>query len=278
MKNIIITEGQWRKLLREDEQMKQNALRLIFSGNEQNVRLGFTLADGQGIDLSDELFPIKRFADRIGFVSRKKYPYPVDFLDQTTIRGAYGMVAELPDFIDKFKNLESIYLPHTHISELPPSMANLKKLKVFYVSHADLTTFPEVLTQIPTLERIILDGNDFFDTGIPDSIGNLTNLKSLQLAKTGINYIPESITNCPLDDLGLRGTEITTLPQSIGKMNNLATLNINFTDVKSIPESMHQMTNLQFFSAKNTYIPKEEIARLQQSLPNLQIEHSIRNK
>ena len=106
--------------------------------------------------------------------------------------------------------------------------------------------------------------NDKIST-IPESIGNLTNLKELTIFDTLIIALPESIGNLTnLQELVISGNSLTSLPESIGNLTNLQELVISGNSLTSLPESIGNLTNLQYLEIR--YAP---ISALPESIGNL---------
>ncbi len=84
---------------------------------------------------------------------------------------------------------------------------------------------------------------------IPDTIGNLSNLRELDLSDNNLETLPESIGRLyNLEELYLSGNRnFRRLPYSIGDLKNLETLELEQTNLESLPESMGKLTKLSSF-------------------------------
>jgi len=80
---------------------------------------------------------------------------------------------------------------------------------------------------------------------LPESIGRLTNLRTLDLGNAGLYSLPKSIgrlTN--LQELFLWDNKLTSLPKSIGNLKNLNELDLGYNKLTSLPESIGNLTGL----------------------------------
>ncbi len=81
---------------------------------------------------------------------------------------------------------------------------------------------------------------------LPDSIGNLTNLKWLHLDNNKIRSLPNAIGKLIiLEKLALHNNQISSLPNSIGKLTNLKWLQLYNNPISSLPDSIVNLTNLE---------------------------------
>lgn len=76
-------------------------------------------------------------------------------------------------------------------------------------------------------------------TSIPDSIGNLTNLTELDLSWNQLTSLPDSIGNLTnLIRLWLHKNQLTSLPDSFGNLTNLTTLDLSENPIDSLPTTL----------------------------------------
>jgi Leucine-rich repeat (LRR) protein len=81
---------------------------------------------------------------------------------------------------------------------------------------------------------------------LPDDIGNLEKLKSLNLQGSCLNELPESITKLTnLVELLAYGVGLQSLPENFGKLHGLKTLELKGNcDVLTLPASFIELTQL----------------------------------
>ncbi|MHA1727740.1 MAG: leucine-rich repeat domain-containing protein, partial [Promethearchaeota archaeon] len=117
-----------------------------------------------------------------------------------------------------------------------------------------LTALPESIGNLTSLRNLDLEGNEL--TALPESIGNLTSLKDLDLGGNKLTALPESIGNLTsLRDLDLGGNKLTALPESIGNLTSLRNLDLEGNEltaldrIKSRNPDLHKF--LELFSDRN---------------------------
>ncbi|XP_058788352.1 putative disease resistance RPP13-like protein 1 [Vicia villosa] len=102
---------------------------------------------------------------------------------------------------------------------------------------------------IPTLKRLrMLSLSTYRNiTKLPDSIGNLVQLRYLDLSFTRIKSLPDTTCNLyNLQTLLLFGCcDLTELPPKMGNLINLRHLDISGTDIKVLPTEIGGLENLQ---------------------------------
>ncbi|XP_009781850.1 plant intracellular Ras-group-related LRR protein 4-like [Nicotiana sylvestris] len=81
---------------------------------------------------------------------------------------------------------------------------------------------------------------------IPDSLGKLSNLVTLDFSENRIAVLPTTIGRLSfLQKLDLHGNRIVELPDSIGDLLNLVFLDLNGNNLKSLPSTFARLARLQ---------------------------------
>ncbi|MBD3350722.1 MAG: hypothetical protein GF364_04460, partial [Candidatus Lokiarchaeota archaeon] len=110
-----------------------------------------------------------------------------------------------------------------------------------------LEILPENIGDLSELRVLDLERNNLKE--LPDSIGQLKNLEEINLVENNIVHLPESIGNLTsLKKFLLHFNELEDLPESFGNLQNLKTLELQFNLFKSLPESFGNLKNLEYLN------------------------------
>ena len=105
------------------------------------------------------------------------------------------------------------------------------------------------------LEENHIESLQIFNVGLselPESIGGLTELKSLRLNRNPLTTLPEQIGNLThLESLELSYNYIKFLPENIGKLRKLRRMNLRDNPLNSLPDSIGDLSNLEFLHISN---------------------------
>ncbi|KAJ1688945.1 hypothetical protein LUZ63_013100 [Rhynchospora breviuscula] len=119
------------------------------------------------------------------------------------------------DTISKAQNLRSLFLERIPINTLPTHISKLIHLKYLCISECGFTAIPKYIGVLWTLQALHLRMCEKI-TYLPESIGKLNSLRTLELELYNLKCLPESIGQCrSLQNLIVNSRQIKSIPNSI---------------------------------------------------------------
>ena len=113
-----------------------------------------------------------------------------------------------------------------------------------YLSRLGLAELPESLGQLTQLQTLDLSRNKL--TAVPESLGQLTQLQRLNLHSNQLTAAPESLGQLTqLQTLSLSNNQLTAVPEWLGQLTQLQGLYLSNNQLTAVPESLGQLTQLQ---------------------------------
>lgn len=108
--------------------------------------------------------------------------------------------------------------------------------------------------QLISLQELILDENNLCDI---QPVGELINLKHLDINNNRLDMFPSEITNCTmLEILDGDGNDFEAIPDEIGNLKHLTRLNLNFVNLKYLPETFGFCESLEEVKIHENYLQK----------------------
>ena len=140
-------------------------------------------------------------------------------------------------------------IEQAELEEMIEQASRVDRLNIVYDG---LTKLPESVKYL-TVTSLVMSNCQL--TGLPESIGRLSNLKELHLANNRLTSLPESIGNLSnLTKLYLRDNQLISLPECIGNLSKLAELYLGNNKLKILPESAVDLSSLESLDLSRNFI------------------------
>ena len=172
-------------------------------------------------------------------MGKKGYKFK-DFIDNFPRWGIeYILQWNLKEGYSKRKVAESLKINEYKLNKL------IRLLKEYREQEQEkLHNYITFFVQENQVENFVMRSSNL--KNLPESIGNYTNVKSMDLTSNWLVKIPNSIGNLPLlERLVLFDNILIELPDSIGNLSNLKELQLVENKLKFIPESFGNLSKLE---------------------------------
>lgn len=147
-------------------------------------------------------------------------------------------------------------------------LQTLKKLEIF--AFEQLTHLPDNVGDLYNLKMLNLCANAL--QVIPESIGKLQRLQYLNLDSNQLTFLPINLGQLTqLEWLELGQNKLETLPESIGQLKSLRYLNLKGNQLQDLPQSFYELRNLTELYLGDNLLPASSVQYLQNRMPNTRI-------
>ncbi|MEP7264425.1 MAG: leucine-rich repeat domain-containing protein [Bacteroidota bacterium] len=107
----------------------------------------------------------------------------------------FNNLTSLPEEIGELQRLEVLEVQYNHLNSLPSSITHLKNLTHLYLNNNDLTSIPENIDELVKLQFLYI-GKNSLSGRLPSQLGNITGLRELDIAGSGVMIeVPSEIVN-----------------------------------------------------------------------------------
>ena len=165
-------------------------------------------------------------------------------------------VSKIPEKINRMKDLKSFYIHCSIDCEIPESFGELTQLEELGFFDTNIYYQAETFAQLNSLRHLDLRGISLDHYRIPHTIGELSNLKILNISnKQSMHYtfaeppnlvIPDFVVNInSLEELYCEANAYHLIPDNIDEMKNLKILDLSSNKIEILPESLQECKKLE---------------------------------
>ncbi len=176
---------------------------------------------------------------------------------------------EIPSEINLLQQLETLSIyRNKSIKKYPAELADLPNLKHISLRFNNLKQIPTVFRELNQLETLVLSNNRFLASTQWDYLSNMQALEVLDLSYSlqNLSILPPEIGNLHnLRELNISGNKLKELPSSLKNLTKLEKLHCELNDFESFPSvlvELPQLKELQI-SAKSLEGLPQEVLQLQ---------------
>jgi Leucine-rich repeat (LRR) protein len=167
-------------------------------------------------------------------------------------------LASLPPEIEKLVNLRYLIL-NNHLEAIDlegdPTMQTMQTLWIQFlsVSPSDHTSFePNIFLRDENSTDI--DRNNRINV-LPPQIGNLGNLRILDLNGIGLNSLPDEIGNLhSLEELDAGNNALINIPLTIGQITNLKRVDLSNNMLSALPSTIVNLQHLEVLDVSDNIL------------------------
>lgn len=171
----------------------------------------------------------------------------------TSLKTLACIVTDIPNDFGNLKKLESLDIrsQRAYLPESFSKCANLRFARLsFWNSGSSSVSLPSDIDNLTKLDTLEITGDSRMHT-LPQSFGNLKNLKHLWIEGQSLQSIPDNIGNLSSLEFWLVAGQFKTLPASIGNLKNLKYLWLS-SSVQNLPDEFGNLPSLSYLNMENS--------------------------
>ena len=195
----------------------------------------------------------------------------IDFSHVGSLKLSHMNLSISPEgFLTRFRHVRWLDLSHNQLHTLPPAIGEMNGLTRLFLQNNQLMLTADtarVISERRTLRGLALHNNP--QLGVAPDFNQITDMRSLNLAHTGIDTFPSGIADQPLlDHFDLSSNRIVDIPDAVIAPTNerfLNTARVNdFTNIGSNPLSEATLARIDLYEARliEAQVPLREALNL----------------
>lgn len=186
-------------------------------------------------------------------------------------------VQGVPEFLQRFNSLRRLDLKRFSLTALPEAIPRMTDLDALVLSDCGIRFDAANWAKLSSLNKlVILDLYQNPFTMVP-SVESMPELVHLDLSRTGLTDIPDSVVRHPkLDTAKLLGNKISELPAELFQSEVYGKHGIPLTH-NPLSDNARQMIKLHYFDSSydlGISAPEADINRVRALYPNLEVEQA----
>jgi Leucine-rich repeat (LRR) protein len=158
----------------------------------------------------------------------------------------------LPESLGGCSKLVTIKLQGSYIIRLPETIGKLAALESLILS-APIRDIPESIGNCTSIKQLELFPDDAL-TMLPGTFGNLTALETVIIRGAALSGLPDLSNLGKLRVLELVNTKLEVLPEWIGRLGSLQSFRLSNSPIKTLPESIGNLSRLRSLDITDTDI------------------------
>lgn len=204
---------------------------------------------GKGLEKVDYLASLQLLAlDECDF---EALPDNIGNLKELIVLSFVGAkTGSIPQALGRLRNLRYLNAGGNEVTEIPKEIFQMSELRHLQVRLPKLKELSEEIEKLSNLEQLVLWGSKF--SVLPECICDFEKLEDLNLyGMKNLQALPDNIGNLrSLQTLDISRSGILQLPDSFGKLNQLEKLDLSGTCIRRFPQ-MLPFDNLKFCNLMN---------------------------
>lgn len=241
-----------------------------FEGKTYQVINGYLLMGHKNINsLPDDIFNLQTLV-KLDLSYNDSITLPERISELKMLRGlnlGHSKLKILPDSMGDLKSLILLNLEENSLTSLPESIGQMDSLTYLNVYGNMIEKLPDSLLNLKSLHSLDLSHNDYHNPIIPDWIGKITSLRTLNLECINLfvhSELPFLKNLNGIETLSLRSNELETLPDYLDNLKSLKVLDLGENPLTFLPETMGNLHSLEVL-----YLDETELESIPEPIESL---------